>query len=93
MKDVQPQWKVHLPNLLGEILNNQGCSILKIPLNITARLLNQVADRAIQLDDPELNKLMMRLALYSIADPDSEDYDPDFINRYQQLTQQGDGDE
>ena len=63
-------FRVHIPNLLGEILTNQSCSILAIPLNVTARLLMGVADRARELDDPELNKLMLKLTLYSIADPE-----------------------
>lgn len=75
-------FRVHIPNLLGEILTNQSCSILAIPLNVTARLLMGVADRARELDDPELNKLMLKLTLYSIADPESEDYDPDFVQKY-----------
>lgn len=75
-------WKVHTPNLLGEILNNPTCAQLKIPLNIFSRLLMKVATRASQLDDIELNKLMMRLSLYAIADPEEKDYNPEFVEEY-----------
>lgn len=69
------KWKCHTPNLLGEILTNEQCAILKIPLNILARLLMQVAKRSSQLNDPQLNALMCRLTLYDIADPESKSYD------------------
>ncbi len=45
-------------------------------------LLCQVATRASQLNDRELNKLMMRLTLYEIADPESREYDKDFVAKY-----------
>jgi len=38
--------------------------VLKVPLNIFQNLLGQVAQRAIEINDKELNKLMIRLALY-----------------------------
>jgi len=62
-------WKVNTPGLLQEVLRNPGTSILAQPMLIFADLLAQVADRAIELDDPQLNILMMRLALYDQADP------------------------
>lgn len=73
-------WKVHTSNLLGEVLNNSTTGVLRLPLNILARLLGAVAIRASQLNDPELNKLMLRLTLYAIADPESADYDPKAVN-------------
>jgi len=57
---------VHLPNLLNEVLSNQSAAILKIPIAITKDILALVAKRAIELDDPELNVLMLRLALYDV---------------------------
>ncbi len=50
------------------------------PVQMLGRLLALVANRAIELDDPELNALMCRMALYTIADPESEDYDRDAVN-------------
>jgi hypothetical protein len=75
-------YKVHTPNLLKEILNNKECAILNKPLMIFRDILEQVATRASQLNDIELNKLMMRLALYEVSDPESKEYDSEFVNNY-----------
>lgn len=68
-------WKVHTPRLLAEFLENESVFILEKPISIFARLLAEVGDRAIELDDPLLNALMCRLVIYSLADPHSDDYD------------------
>lgn len=68
-------WKCHTPNLLNEILVNDQCSILKRPFQIFENLLGEVAQRAQELDDPKLDLLMCRLTLYTVADPEHEDYD------------------
>ena len=75
------QWKVHTTDLLKEIANNPECSMLRIPLNIFQRLLAQVAQRATELNDPQLNRLMVRLTLYSIADPKDLDYNPKIVTK------------
>lgn len=64
--DEKINWKVDTPALLAELCNaiSRDGGILKIPLNIFQGLLAQVALRAIELDDKEMNKLMIRLALY-----------------------------
>lgn len=67
-------WKVNTPGLLNEILLNPQCGILKIPLSIFKNILAEVAERAIELNDPKLIALMCRLALYEQADPYSKDY-------------------
>ena len=54
----------NLPGLLEEVLNNQTCAILKIPLNITRILLGELAQLAIEIDDPRLHLMMIRLGLY-----------------------------
>lgn len=74
-------WRVHTPNLLKEVLENPSCAILSQPLNIFGKLLAMVAERAINLDDQELNKLMLRLTLYDQADPASPGYDPQAITQ------------
>lgn len=81
-ENIGNQIKVHTPNLIKEILNNNTCAILKIPLLTFRSLLEQIAVRASQLNDVELNRLMIRLTLYDIADPDSPDYDADFCRDY-----------
>ena len=71
-------WRCHTPRLMEEILINPGCAILVQPLRILLSILGEVAQRAIELDDPELNLLMLRLTLYGAADPLlKEEYDPD----------------
>lgn len=75
-------WRCHTPNLLKEVLANPSASILSKPLAILGRMLAEVADRAIELDDPKLHALMIRLTLYSLADPDSPDYDADTVHKY-----------
>ena len=74
-KTTYMQWRVNTPALLQEILTNPGTGILTKPIQIFARLLSEVGDRASELNDPKLNALMARLALYEQADPYSESYD------------------
>ena len=77
MKEIHAQWKVNTPQLLREIPVNNQTQILTRPLQIFAGILGQVASRASELNDPELNALMCRLALYEISDPYSKEFDKD----------------
>lgn len=68
--------KVRSRLLLEEILcNSQVARAMRIPVQIFDNILGEVAARAIELNDLKLNALMCRLALYSISDPTSSDYD------------------
>lgn len=59
------QWMVDTPALLKEMVEgNPSGGALVQPVNIFKSLLGQVAARAIELDDPKMNELMLRLALY-----------------------------
>lgn len=71
------RWRCNTPQLLKEIgtISDKGAGIMKQPLNIFARILAEVSDRAIELNDPKLNSLMARLALYDQCDPYSKNYD------------------
>ena len=73
-------WRVHTPALLAEILSNSQTAILRQPINIFRSLLVEVGERAIELNDPTLNSLMLRLTIYSAADPNSPDYDPKLLS-------------
>ena len=60
-------WKVQTGQLLKEIVeNNPSAWILRTPVLIFRRMLVSVAERAIAIDDPELNILMLRLGLYEV---------------------------
>jgi len=69
------KWRVNTPQLIREIASNPGTGILITPLQIFANILAEVGERASELNDPKLNNLMARLAIYSVADPYSPDYD------------------
>jgi len=71
------QWKCHLPRLLIEIASNPECAALVTPLNILREIIVEVAQRAAELNDPQLSALMCRLALYDQSDPESTHYDRD----------------
>ena len=75
------QWKVNTPGLFGQIFDNPGTALLIRPIQAMANLLEGVAIRASQINDPELNSLMCRLALYAVADPTSPDYDREAENK------------
>jgi hypothetical protein len=70
------KWRVHTPILFKEIDIYNQIENLKTPLLILGDLLYQVGERAAFINDPVLNKLMVRLTIYTIADRESEDYDP-----------------
>lgn len=61
------QWRVNTGQLLREMVeNNPTAWTLRQPVNILIGILESVARRAIELDDPALNILMLRLALYEV---------------------------
>lgn len=68
-------WRVHTPNLLKEICTNPQIGVAVVGVSIFARILYALADRAKELNDPELNSICLRLTLFSQADPESKDYD------------------
>ena len=75
-------WRINTPNLLQEILDgNPSAWILNVPINMLGKLLAEVADRAAELNDPKLNALMLRLALYEAGDPTASGYDPELYDR------------
>lgn len=74
------KWKVNTPQLLKEILVNNETSILAKPLSIFGRILAEVGERASELNDPKLNALMCRLAIYEISDPYNPNYNEELTN-------------
>lgn len=75
-------WRVHTHGLFKEILLDHSNRMLEIPLNIMLDLLRQVAQRATELNDPKMNELMIRLSLYSVANPDDPEYNPKLVAEY-----------
>lgn len=75
-------WRVHTPNLLKEIANCTNQAILLNPIRIFGDLLYQVGKRAEELNDEKLNELMMRLTIYSEADPESNNYSKKMVDKY-----------
>jgi hypothetical protein len=75
-------WKVNTVGLLKEIVNNggPGVAIMSQPLHIFGCLLAEVAQRATELNDAQLNALMCRLGLYEQSDPYSKGYDQKLTN-------------
>ena len=62
--------RVDTPYLIKQVFDNPGSSQLRIPFNTVLRLLAAVAERAIELDDPKLNMLMIKLNLYEFDQKD-----------------------
>ncbi len=65
---MKAKFDCYLPGLLGEVLNNPTCAILKIPIQITKDILRELAVLAIEIDDPRLHLMMIRLGLYDFDD-------------------------
>ena len=84
----QMEWKVHVPELLKEIAENSKSDVLAKPLQILGGILYKVGERASELNDPELNALMCRLAIYTISDPKSKDYDEVMVKEMLQYDKQ-----
>lgn len=61
------KFDVHLPNLLAEVLNNETCWVLKTPIEITRGVLSELAQLAIEIDNPKLHIMMLRLGLYDCS--------------------------
>lgn len=57
-------WKVDLPRLLKEIAECSKNTPYSKTFMILARILGVLAERAIEINDPALNIIMMNLGLY-----------------------------
>lgn len=86
--DLNMNWRVNTPGLLREVLKNNGTEILRAPIQIFGDILAKVGERSAELNDPKLNALMCRLAIYSVADPESPDYDAAMVRQVLAAAQQ-----
>lgn len=63
-------FRVDTPKLLHEIADNglrPNSGVLKIPLNTLRIWLNLLSERAIKLNDPELNIIMLSMGLWDLT--------------------------
>lgn len=59
-------FRVHTPNLFKELWDCSGMRIYGRVIKIYLALLNEVAQRATEINDPVLNALMLKLRLYEV---------------------------
>jgi hypothetical protein len=81
-KGIKVKFRVHTPALLNEILNNPGTSVLTKPIQIFGHILFELGEVARRINDPELNAMMLRLTIYSAADPESPDYNEEVVQKH-----------
>lgn len=74
-------FKIHTPALIQEIANNSAQPIYVRPLQILQNFLGMIAQRAAELDDTELNRLMAEMALYEKCDPYSKEFDEKIVKQ------------
>lgn len=86
--DITHGFKIHTPQLLKEITNNNGIGALKIPLRVLQRYLVSVAERTIELDDPIMNKIMCEMTLYDQVDPQSKTFQPNLMDEVNKKAEQ-----
>ena len=60
-------WKVDLPAFLKEIVECSSNTPYAITFKILAQVLNILTERAIEINDPALNIIMLNLGLYEGA--------------------------
>ena len=57
-------WKCDLPALLNEIQTGSNGGVYDVCFNILRNLLSILSERAIEINDPVLNIIMLKLSLY-----------------------------
>ena len=64
-------FNIDLPQLLRETYeSNDGMGVFKVPISVAQNKLAQISQRAIELDDPQLNILMLETKLYEVEHSD-----------------------
>ena len=72
--ETKPKWKAHLPDLL-RVIDEETNFHNPLTIRILKTMLSELAFRCSEINDPKLNAIMCRLALYEISDPYSKEYD------------------
>ncbi len=81
-ENVKVTYTVNLPQLIKELLlasshpDHVQCDALKI----AALILHELAARASEINDDQLNGILCRLALYDVSDPNYSGYNPDYTS-------------
>lgn len=75
-------FKVDMPRLLKEIAECSKATPYPVTFTILARVLGILAERAIEINDPALNIIMLNLGLYEGAHDENVD---DVISRLRKL--------
>ena len=65
-------WKIDIPNFIKETMSNPG-NPYAITFKILGILLEALAERAIELNDPALNILMLQMGLYEGCHDENKD--------------------
>ena len=73
--DAMLLWRINTAGFLKEIGSNQELAFAQVPLQIFGNMLIEVGMRAIELNDPKLNAIMCRMAMYDQSDPTSPNFD------------------
>ena len=69
-------WKVNTVQLLKEVVNhNPSAWALAKPIQIFGILLAELGEIASNINDPKLNAMMCRLAIYECSDPYNVNHD------------------
>jgi len=80
-------WRCHTPNLIHEIGDCNELGPVVPALRIFQTLLVQLSEVAIEIDNPKLNSMMVRLTLYSAGEPSNPDYNAKQIYEILELTE------
>jgi hypothetical protein len=81
------KWKIDTISLLTEIVDcaiPKKMVVLYQPVNQLRLKLWELAELGREIDDPRLHLWLCEMTLYSIADPKSEDYDPEVFKKLEQ---------
>jgi len=70
-------WRIHLSRMLDQLFDTNEMGVWVRPIQQLAKIMDEIATRASELNDPKMNALMCRLGLYAISNPDDPEYDPE----------------
>jgi len=91
-KKTRLYWRCNTPGLLKESLENMDASsrngVLQKPFTILMHLLAELAETAIEVDDPRINCMMLRLGLYEHGIPNHPEFKKaqEYLDKYSRRT-------